>query len=192
MRRFPDEEAYLRINSECGDRDVILLCTLDHPDPKILPLLFLAEAAKQLGARRVGLVAPYLAYMRQDKRFHPREALTSKSFAQLVSKYVDWLVTVDPHLHRYTSLADIYSIPTTVAHSAPAISEWIASNVERPLVVGPDEESRQWVTDVAARAGAPHIVLVKLRSGDRDVEAMLPETMRSRQTVTAEQIEFHA
>ena len=42
------------------------MCGLDTPGEKILPLLFLAATAQDLGARRVGLVAPYLAFMRQD------------------------------------------------------------------------------------------------------------------------------
>lgn len=45
-----------------------------------------------LGAKRIGLAAPYLAYMRQDKRFYYGEAVTSHSFAALISRLADWLV----------------------------------------------------------------------------------------------------
>jgi ribose-phosphate pyrophosphokinase len=48
---------------------VIFLCTLDRPDEKILTLLFAAAIARELGAARIGLLAPYLAYMRQDRWF---------------------------------------------------------------------------------------------------------------------------
>ncbi len=68
---FPDGEAYLRFDSACSGRVVVLACSLDRPDHKILPLLFAAATLRDLGARQVGLVAPYLAYMRQDKRFRP-------------------------------------------------------------------------------------------------------------------------
>jgi ribose-phosphate pyrophosphokinase len=61
---------------------------LDHPNEKILPLIFAAETAKELGATEVGLIAPYLAYMRQDTRFHPGEAITSTYFAKLISLYL--------------------------------------------------------------------------------------------------------
>ena len=108
---------------------------------------------------QVGLVAPYLAYMRQDRRFKPGEAVTSREVAQLLSGAFDWLVTVDPHLHRYTSLAEIYRIPTHVTHAAPLISQWIKANVPRALVIGPDSESEQWVSAVASEAGAPFTVL---------------------------------
>lgn len=57
-RRFPDDEAYLRIGTACAGQSVVLACTLDRPDRKLLPLVFLAEAARAMGAVRVGLVAP--------------------------------------------------------------------------------------------------------------------------------------
>ena len=63
-RRFPDGETYLRFADDPEGRDVVLCCTLDRPDIKIAPLLFAAEAARELGARRIGLAAPYLCYMR--------------------------------------------------------------------------------------------------------------------------------
>jgi ribose-phosphate pyrophosphokinase len=173
-RRFPDGETYVRIDARCAQRSVVLVCTLDCPDEKILPLVFLADAARQLGAARVGLVAPYLAYMRQDRQFQTGEAVTSRTFAGLLSRYVDWLATVDPHLHRYQSLGEIYRVPSRVVRAAPALAEWIVKHVEHPLVVGPDEESKRWVKDVADRSGAPHVVMHKTRRSDREVEISGP------------------
>ena len=175
IRRFPDGETYLRYDTPIAGRSMALLCTLDRPDDKFLPLLFAAAAARDLGAARVGLISPYLAYMRQDRRFQPGEAVTSNYFAGVLSAEIDWLVTVDPHLHRHSSLAEIYSIPTRVLHAAPLISEWIRVNVDKPLLIGPDSESEQWVAAVARDAGAPHLVLEKVRHGDRDVEVSVPE-----------------
>jgi ribose-phosphate pyrophosphokinase len=174
-RRFPDGETYLRIDAECHDKSVVLVCTLDRPNDKILPLIFLADTARALGATRVGLVAPYLAYLRQDRQFRAGEAVTSRMFARLVSSYADWLVTIDPHLHRYDSLNDIYGVPTRVVHAAPAVAAWIGTHVDRPVLVGPDAESAQWVTDVARRVGAPSVVMRKERRSDRVVEVSAPD-----------------
>lgn len=179
-RRFPDGEVYLRYDVSLLDRDVILLCTLDRPDNKVLPLVYAAATARDLGAKSVGLVCPYLAYMRQDRRFQPGEAVTSSYFARLLSKEVDWLVTVDPHLHRRTTLSEVYSVPALVLHAMPLISEWIKEHVERPLIVGPDSESEQWVAAVARDANAPHIILEKIRHGDSDVEVSVPDVERWR------------
>ena len=181
VRRFPDGETYVRLDTAVAGRDVIALCTLARPDDKVLPLLFLAATARDLGARAVGLVAPYLAYMRQDRRFHDGEGITSAYFADLVSRAASWLVTVDPHLHRRRSLAEIYSIPNVVLHAAPHISAWIKANVSRPLLVGPDAESAQWVEAVASGAHAPSLVLEKTRHGDRDVDVSVPDVERWRE-----------
>jgi ribose-phosphate pyrophosphokinase len=175
MRRFPDGETYWRYDTPVAGRDVALLCTLDRPDDKLPALLFAAAAARDLQARRVGLIAPYLAYMRQDHRFQPGEAISSATFARIVSGEVDWLITVDPHLHRRASLDEIYSVPTRALHAAPLIAQWISDNVPDPLLIGPDRESEQWVAAVARGAGAAHIVLRKTRRGDRDVEVAVPD-----------------
>ena len=178
LRSFPDGETYLRFLSHLSGRVLVIACTLDRPNEKILPLLFAAATARELGAEKVGLVAPYLAYMRQDRRFKPGEAVTSRQIAQLLSNAFDWLVTVDPHLHRHGSLAEIYRIPTRVVHAASLISRWIKMHVPKPFVIGPDSESEQWVAAVAEDSSAPYAVLQKVRRGDRDVEisaASLPE-----------------
>jgi len=113
--------------------------------------------------------------MRQDSRFHRGEGVTAAYFGRLISSTVDWLVTVDPHLHRLHSLDGIYSIPTTIARAAPAIARWIAAEVEHPVLVGPDAESAQWVSAVAAQCSAPYLILEKTRRGDRDVSITAPD-----------------
>jgi ribose-phosphate pyrophosphokinase len=174
-RQFPDGETYLRFLGSPERRSVGLVCTLDRPNDKFLPLIFTAATARELGAARVGLISPYLAYMRQDRRFKPGEAVTSRQVARLLSEAFNWLVTVDPHLHRYGSLSEIYTIPTRVVHTAYLISEWIKTNVATPLIIGPDSESEQWVSAVAKDAGAPYSVLEKIRQGDRDVEIKIKD-----------------
>jgi len=174
VRHFPDGEAYVRVLTNPAGRKVILFATLWHPDTSFLPIAFAADQLREMGVKDVGLVSPYLAYMRQDKRFKEGEAVTSATFAQLLSSAVDWLVTVDPHLHRRRSLAEIYSVPAAALHAGPIIGEWLASRMESVLLVGPDSESEQWVKAVADVAKAPYIILEKIRRGDLDVEVSVP------------------
>ena len=168
-RQFPDGETYLRFHADPAGRDVVLISTLLHPNEAFLPLAFAAGTARELGARRVGLVAPYLSYMRQDRRFNPGEGTTSRHFAALISQVCDWLITVDPHLHRYRDLSDIYSISARALHAGPVIAEWIKRGIGNPYIIGPDQESAQWVSEIAKDCGAPFAVLRKQRLGDRDV-----------------------
>jgi ribose-phosphate pyrophosphokinase len=169
VRHFPDGESYVRVASDCKGRDTAIICALTPPDRWILPVIFLAETLRELGARSVGLIAPYLPYMRQDQRFHEGEAITARLFAKVVAAPIDWLITVDPHLHRFPSLDLLYDIPHRVVPAAPLLADWILNNVRKPLLIGPDAESEQWVAAVAERARAPFVVLDKIRRDARDV-----------------------
>ncbi len=174
-RRFPDAERYVRVEGDVGGASVAVVAALRDPDPQALGLLFLAECLRELGAARIGLVAPYLPYMRQDHRFLDGEAVTSRSFARFVSGCFDWVATVDPHLHRIRTLSEIYAVPAAVASSAGPIGRWVAAQVDSPLIVGPDQESGQWVGEIARELGCPSLMLSKQRQGDRKVEISAPD-----------------
>lgn len=180
LRRFPDDETYVRLETDPRDREVVVVCDLHHPDAKTVTLALLCETARDLGARRVGVVAPYMPYMRQDARFKPLEGVTSRYYGKLLSAAVDWLVTVDPHLHRHRSLDEVVTVPHRVVSAGAAVAEWVKEEVRDPFLVGPDAESAQWAERVAALAGAPHVVLEKTRKGDREVEITVPDLERWR------------
>ena len=73
------------------------------------------------------LVAPYLAYMRQDSAFHAGEAISQRIVGEMFAKTFDRIVTVEAHLHRTATLqavfpgieADNLSAMPAVADSAP-------------------------------------------------------------------------
>lgn len=190
FRRFPDGETFVRLLSDVRDCDVAIVCALHKPDEKFLPLAFLAATAREFGARSVGLVAPYLAYMRQDRVFHSGEGVTARYFASLLSRTMEWLVTVDPHLHRYHALTDLYTVPARVVHAAGAIAAFIQVSYPHAILIGPDDESEQWVAAVAGAAGVPFIVLRKERHGDRDVRLVRPDlgAVKGRQPVIIDDI----
>ncbi len=176
VHRFPDGELNPCFGTLPKGRPVILVSQLDRPDQKIMALYLAACVARELGAAQVGVVLPYLPYMRQDAQFRSGEGITARHFARLVSSCCDWLVTVDPHLHRFHDLGQIYSVPSTVVPAAPAIASWINAHVAKPIVVGPDGESAQWAEQIAAAAGCPYLVLSKQRSGDHAVAVSVPDT----------------
>jgi ribose-phosphate pyrophosphokinase len=133
VHRFPDGECRVRLTGRMSGEQVVLYAPLDNPDPKILPLVFAAATARDLGAASVGLVAPYLPYLRQDCRFEPGEGVSARYVAALLSRTVDWLVTVDPHLHRIRALGEVFTIPTRTVHAAPLLADWIRDHITRPL-----------------------------------------------------------
>ncbi len=172
---YPGGESHVRILSDVKDKEIIIICGLEKANNVIMSLIFFTETTREFGAKKIHLIAPYLGYMRHDKRFREGEAITSNIFAKMLSQYVDSLITIDPHLHRHKSLDEIYSIPSKVLHAATPVAHWIKNNVKNPLLIGPDEESEQWVSDMAGKVQAPFIVLRKIRHSDRDVEISVPD-----------------
>ncbi|KAF1705161.1 ribose-phosphate diphosphokinase [Pseudoxanthomonas kaohsiungensis] len=174
-RHFPDGESLVTLDDALAGADVALLASLRNADALALPLRFAARTAREFGARSVGLIAAYLGYMRQDTRFHRGEAVSTPLFAQFLEEAFDWLVTVDPHLHRVERLQSLYRIPTVHVSATPAVARWIAETVPDAVLIGPDSESEQWVADIAALSGMPYQVLAKERHGDYDVRVSLPD-----------------
>lgn len=143
IRKFPDGETYLRFQSTLSGQKVIILADLSRPDSKVCQLIFAARTARDLEANSIGLAAPYLPYMRQDKRFQSGEGVTSIYFAELISTVFDWIATVHPHLHRWKTLDEIYSIPAVAVPAATEVANWIDRNIHKPVLIGPDSESRR-------------------------------------------------
>lgn len=174
--RFPDGELKLRLPATLPER-VVVLRTLDHPNEKLVELLLIARTARELGARHLTLVTPYLAYMRQDIAFAPGEAISQRIVGQFLAGLFDAVITVDPHLHRVATLQEAVPVPQAVVLSgAPLLADLVAQQRPNALLVGPDEESAQWIAQAAARHGFDHAVCRKVRHGDRSVAIELPPT----------------
>lgn len=171
---FPDGELKLRLPA-CVPARTVLYRSLDKPNEKLVELLLAARTARALGATHLTLVAPYLAYMRQDMAFSPGEAISQRIVGQFLSSIVDAVIAVDPHLHRVATLQELVpGAEAVVLTGAEVLADMIVQRRATPLLVGPDAESAQWIALAAARHGLDHMVCTKVRSGDRDVAVALP------------------
>ena len=179
---FPDGESRLTLPLISTEEisEVIVYRTLDHPNDKLVELYMVCASLREQGIRKVTLVAPYLCYMRQDKAFNPGEVVAQRVIGQWLGEMVDKLITVDPHLHRIRHLDEV--VPNTqniVLSAAPLIADFLSQSAINPLLLGPDEESQQWVSQIAERAGLDWAVAKKIRHSDHSVSVELP-----RQAVT--------
>lgn len=172
--RFPDGELKLRLPPQLPRR-VVVLRSLADPNEKLTELLLVASTARQLGAQHLTLVAPYLAYMRQDIAFQPGEVVSQHVVGQFLASLFEAVVTVDPHLHRITTLNEaIPNAQCVVLSGAPLLGDLIAQHHVRPFLVGPDSESAQWVAVAAQRHGFDYGVCDKVRHGDQSVDIVMP------------------
>jgi ribose-phosphate pyrophosphokinase len=173
-RRFPDGELYVRIGEDVSGQDVALIQSMCiSPNDFLMEYLLAADTLRDLGARSILGIIPYFAYARQDQRFKPGEAISCRTVADLLRLVgTSEIYTVDAHLHRIRGLTEIFKIPTRELTAVPLLSTYIKENfrLERPIVIGPDEESEQWARVTAEILGCDHDVFEKRRLGPREVE----------------------
>lgn len=176
---FPDGE--IRVTAAPASPVTIIYASLDRPNDKLIALTFAADALRRGGAKHLVLLTPYLCYMRQDTAFHEGEAISQKIIGAMLAGCVDRVITVDAHLHRTRDIGMVFpGIASDNLSAMLAISDALRKTGLDPatVVVGPDAESRPWVSHLAGRLGLSHTVAQKIRRGDRTVEIELPEPAR--------------
>ncbi len=167
VKRFPDGEKYLRIHDDVKGQDVVAIQSLYRtPDENIFELLLLTDTLRDLGARSITAVVPYLAYARQDSRFYSGEAVSSASVARLLeSAGTTSFLTIDCHLHRLGDVAKVFKIPARNLTAMRELGKYAREHFKphNPVVIGPDEEAGQWAAVVAKELDAEHTAFRKVR-----------------------------
>ena len=174
VHRFPDTEC--RVSVPIKPATHIIICqSLNQPNDKLIELLLAVQTMRHAGAERISLVAPYLCYMRQDKAFHPGEAISQQIVGQFLANLVDDVISVDAHLHRVDSLRQAIPLKNAINLSAaPLLGEFLLLQNLQPLILGPDVESQQWAQQVAAVGSFDWAVANKQRNSDVEVNINLP------------------
>jgi ribose-phosphate pyrophosphokinase len=173
LHQFPDGETKVTLPTTLP-KHIIICRTLNNPNAKMTELIITAAAARNQGVKHITLVAPYLCYMRQDIAFNPGEAVSQKIIGNLLAAYFDSVITIDPHLHRINNLNE--AIPITQAcalHATVAMSHFLQQHFSQPVLIGPDEESEQWVKAIAQPHQWPYVIATKARFGDKNVAVSL-------------------
>ncbi len=172
---FPDGETRLRLPPSVPAQ-VVMLRGLQDPNAKLTELLLAAAGARELGARQITLVSPYLAYMRQDLAFTPGEVVSQRHLGALLAASFEAVLTVDPHLHRVRTMDEVLPGRRGLAlTAAPLLGAYVAQQVPGALLMAPDEEAGQWVRVAAQASALDHTVCHKQRHGDHDVDVSLPD-----------------
>jgi ribose-phosphate pyrophosphokinase len=174
VHHFPDGESFIALPPDLPEH--VLFCrSLNRPNDKLIELLLSARTAREFGAKRLTLIAPYLCYMRQDFANRPGVAVSQRHIGRLLADLFDDVITVDPHLHRIDRL-DL-AIPLDHAISLKAtvpIAAFLKQQFTAALLLGPDSESRQWTATLAEMTGFTFQVAEKIRLGDTEVSLKLP------------------
>lgn len=143
-----------------------MLVQTTYPNDKLLELFLLQDALSDSGWRSLTVVVPYFAYGRQDKRFLPGEAISSRAVARRIELESHRFVTVDVHDRR---VMDYFKGPAVDASGMPALARYFGDGgVE--MVLAPDDNAARHAKQVGELIGVPWDFLEKERIDSWTVE----------------------
>ena len=164
ITRFPDSELYVKFEESVRGTDAFVVQPTCSPiDANLVELLMLIDALKRASAYRISCVLPYYGYARQEKKGAPREPITAKLIANLLTTAgADRIVALDLHAD---AIQGFFDIPVDHLTALPIITEYLTRR-SRPdtVVVSPDEGRVKKARQIAARLGAPIAVGYKVRT----------------------------
>jgi ribose-phosphate pyrophosphokinase len=166
IKRFPDNELYLRLMDDIAGEDVIIVQTT-FPDQNIIELLLLQDAAYEAEANTITVVIPYFGYGRQDKKFEEGEPISARAIAEHISLHADHVITVDPHKEH---LLDFFAIPAISCSAFSEIAQYLTAKGDIDLVLAPDKGAITSVQQVSKIIGCEYDYLEKTRIDGRTVE----------------------
>lgn len=167
ITRFIDNECRVFVKEDVAEEEVFVLQSLSEvADQHLVELCLLGSVLKDLGAKKVTAIIPWMGYSKQDKAFRKGEAIS----AQLVAKFIeaagfDAVITMELHSKN---VLPFFHIPVTelsthtVLHNA--LSSLIPGVVSKnAVVVSPDRGGKSRSERFAHAVGLPVIYLEKSR-----------------------------
>jgi len=134
IKRFPDQELYVRIIDDVESEDVIIIQTT-YPDQNIIELFLLQNAAKEAKAKSITTIIPYYGYARQDTMFKKGEAVSAKALAKLISANSDRVITIDPHKEY---ILDFFDTKACSCSAVEKIAEYL-NKKNLDMILAPDK-----------------------------------------------------
>ncbi|MDO8589533.1 MAG: ribose-phosphate pyrophosphokinase [Armatimonadota bacterium] len=155
ISRFSDGETYVKFNESVRGVDAFVVQPTSPPvDHNLVQLLILMDALRRASADRITAVIPYYGYARQEKKDAPREPITAKLIADvLTTAGADRIITMDLHAD---AIQGFFNIPVDHLTAISMISQYIKEkNLENMVIVSPDEGRVKKVRQVTGRLQAP-------------------------------------
>jgi ribose-phosphate pyrophosphokinase len=159
IKRFPDDECYVRILDDVNGQDVVVVQNT-YPDGNLVEHLILQDAARLAGAKRVLSVIPYFGYARQDRQFKQGEAVSARLMARIAEGSADGTILVDVH---NVSTLDEYRKKVINASAIPSLARFLAVHDKIDVVLSPDKGSLARAGEAAKLMGCGFDHLEKTR-----------------------------
>ena len=176
-RKFPDGERYLRISESVENEEVTVIQSTGYPqDETLMELIFMIATLKDLGAKKVRVVVPYMGYARQEKRFNPGETISAKIVCEMIeSAGADEFITFNIH---EKCVLDFFNIPARNISAMPDIADYLNKKFfkkedAKPLIIAPDKGAYGFAQEISEIIGCDCTYLTKVRLGPDKVETKI-------------------
>ncbi|KKO52616.1 ribose-phosphate diphosphokinase [Paenibacillus sp. DMB20] len=163
ISRFKSGEIYVHYEESIRNCDVFLLQSFSHPiNEMFVELLVMIDAAKRASARTINIIVPYYGYARQERKTAPREPISAKMVADvLTTAGASRVITIDLHA---PAIQGFFNIPVDHLTALDLITDYLKSkNIERPVIVSPDAGRATTAEKLANRLGARFAMMIKQR-----------------------------
>jgi len=170
ITRFPDSEVYVKFEESVRGSDVFLIQPTCAPiDGNLMELLIAVDALKRAAAYRITCVIPYYGYARQEKKDRPREPITAKLIADLLTTAgAHHIVAMDLHAD---AIQGFFNVPVDHLTAVPVISDYLAQqSMENVCLVSPDEGRVKTIRKLASRLNVPLAVGYKFHPAHGESE----------------------
>lgn len=172
VHHFADGEILVEIGESVRGKDVFIVQSTSNPvTENLMEILVLTDALKRASAKEITAVIPYFGYARQDRKAKPRQPITSKLVADLLTTAgVDRVVTVDLHARQ---IQGFFDIPVDEMEALPLIYRYfVDKGVEDLCVVSPDHGGATRARKLSERLDCPIAIIDKRRPKPNVAEVM--------------------
>jgi len=138
VKRFPDNEFYVRIHSSVKGKDCAVIQSIPNHD-SLIELLLILDALKDLEAHEIHAVIPYLGYARQDKIFNEGEALSAKTILKLINELCDRITTINCHFLHEDGIFSYHNVTIRNLDAIPILANYFKTILRNPIVIAPDK-----------------------------------------------------
>lgn len=172
---FSDGEIAISLNESVrGSECFIVQSTCDPVNDNLMELLIMIDAMKRASAARITAVMPYFGYARQDRKAKPRDPISAKLVADLITTAgADRLLTMDLHANQ---IQGFFNIPVDHLLGAPLLArymkEMVGSDKDDYIVVSPDLGSVTRARNFANKIGCGLAIVDKRRQRANVSEVM--------------------
>ena len=172
VHHFADGEILVEIDESVRGKDVYIVQSTSNPvTENLMEILVLTDALKRASAKEITAVIPYFGYARQDRKAKPRQPITSRLVADLLSVAgVDRVVTVDLHARQ---IQGFFDIPVDEMEALPLLYKYfVEKNIPDLCVVSPDHGGATRARKLSEALDCPIAIIDKRRPKPNVAEVM--------------------